>query len=117
MADPNTSDGVSDLDDQAVVGSTDEVDVSDDSSGSRYVARVDGDLAGFLDYRIRDGRVVLLHTEVDDAFQGRGVASTLVRKVLDDISAGEREVVVKCEYVQSWLQRHPDYRELLAPQA
>jgi predicted GNAT family acetyltransferase len=128
MAERNSKDGgtqptndlissdVADTDDQAVVGASGDVDVSDDSSASRFEARIGGELAGFLDYRVRDGRVVLVHTEVEDAFEGRGVGSTLVRQALDDIAAGEREVVVQCEFVQSWLERHPDYQKLVAPQ-
>ena len=39
----------------------------------RYEAHVDGELAGFAVFRLRD-RIVFTHTEVDDRFEGQGSA-------------------------------------------
>jgi predicted GNAT family acetyltransferase len=56
---------------------------------------------------------MIMHTEVDDAFEGQGVGSQLVRQMLDQIRADdELKVTVLCPFVNAWLRRHPDYREL-----
>ncbi len=53
------------------------VRVVDNPAKDRYEAYVGDELAGFVTYRTRPGAVVLVHTEVDDAFEGRGVGGHL----------------------------------------
>ncbi|WP_144793030.1 GNAT family N-acetyltransferase [Kocuria palustris] len=52
---------------------------------------------------------IFFHTEVDDAFEGQGVASQLVRFALDDAIEHGFRIVPVCPYVKSWLQKHEDY--------
>lgn len=74
-----------------------------------YELTVDGQHAGRLVLREQDGAVVLEHTYVDDAFSGRGLAGILAQRVLDDLIAQGVPVVVECEYVLGWLDKHPEY--------
>ena len=56
---------------------------------------------------------MIMHTEVDDAYEGQGVGSAMVRQMLDQIRAdGGRNVTVLCPFVNAWLRRHPDYQDL-----
>jgi predicted GNAT family acetyltransferase len=80
----------------------------------RYEASAGGTaLAGFVDYREAREPVVLIHTEVDPSFEGRGVGSALARGALDDIRDRERKALVICPFINSWLRRHPDYLDVL----
>ena len=58
-------------------------DVADAPTRSRYEVTVDGELAGFAQYRDVEGRRVFTHTEVFDAFEGKGVGSALAAGALD----------------------------------
>jgi uncharacterized protein len=49
-----------------------EVLVTDNPAAGQYEAHVNGELAGSLMYRERQGGLVLLHTEVADGFEGHG---------------------------------------------
>jgi predicted GNAT family acetyltransferase len=90
------------------------VTVTDNPDESRFEARVEGALAGFAEYRLREGVIVFTHTEVDSAFEGRGVGSALARQALDAVrDAGERRVVPTCPFIKSWIEKHPDYQPLL----
>ena len=90
------------------------VTVTDNSEEQRFEAHVGGELAGFAEYRLREGVIVFTHTEVDDAFEGRGVGTQLARQALDAVrEAGERRVVPRCPFIKAWIDRHPDYRSLL----
>ncbi|KAB7745299.1 GNAT family N-acetyltransferase [Nostocoides sp. F2B08] len=91
------------------------VTVTDNPDEQRFEARVDGELAGFAEYRLRgDDVIIFTHTEVDDAYEGRGVGSALARQALDAVrDAGERRVVPRCPFIKAWIDRHPDYRELV----
>jgi predicted GNAT family acetyltransferase len=89
--------------------------VRDNTDKGRFEA-VDesGVVAGFAAYRRREGRVVFTHTEVDDAFEGRGVGSTLVRAALDAVRDEGVQVVPLCPFVRSYIHRHPEYADLVA---
>jgi predicted GNAT family acetyltransferase len=90
-----------------------DVEVRDNREKLQFEAYVDGRLAGFSAYDLTDGGIMIMHTEVDDAFEGQGVGSALVRQMLDQIRADdELKVTVLCPFVNAWLRRHPDYQEL-----
>lgn len=91
-----------------------DVTVTRNPDRSRYEAHVDGALAGFAEYELRDGLIVFPHTEVDPAFEGRGVAGALARNALDEVrSEGSRRVRPVCPFFKGWIEKHPDYEDLL----
>ena len=61
--------------------------VTDNKDLHRFEIRLDGELAGFTDYHQNGDVMVLIHTEVDERFQGHGLATELVRSPLDDVRA------------------------------
>lgn len=92
-----------------------ETQVKDNPELSRYEITVDGALAGFAAYRRSEGRIVFTHTEVDDAYAGQGLGGQLARAALDDVrAAGGTEVVALCPFIAAWIDKHPDYQDLLA---
>ena len=60
----------------------DDVVVTNSPDAKRYEARLDGALAGFAEYQLTDELIVFTHTEVDPAFEGRGIGSALARFAL-----------------------------------
>lgn len=91
------------------------ISYADNPQVHHFEAREDDAVVGFVDYRLLDEtRIELVHTEVDDAHQGRGIASELVRAALDDARDRGRRVVPSCPYVARWLTRHPgDYDDVV----
>ncbi|HTK45259.1 MAG TPA: GNAT family N-acetyltransferase [Patescibacteria group bacterium] len=92
-----------------------ELVIEDNRDARRYEARLEGQLAGWVDYgRVRT-RLVALHTEVPPEFGGRGIATALVRRVLDDARAAGQTVTPRCPLFASHFRRHPEDADLLAP--
>lgn len=88
----------------------DAVVVTRNEDENRWEARVDGALAGFAAYHLTDELVVFTHTEVDPAFEGRGVGSALARHALDEVRAeGNRKVMPLCPFIKAWIGRHREY--------
>ncbi|MFE7464471.1 GNAT family N-acetyltransferase [Streptomyces sp. NPDC057499] len=81
----------------------------------RYTIQVDGEPAGFTVYRDRDGQRVFYHTEIDDAFAGRGLASILVTAALDDVRASGMRIVPVCPYVAKYLKKHDEFSDITDP--
>lgn len=94
--------------------STPVVEVVDNPDARRYEAFVDGELAGFLLYEPGPRRVVLVHTEVDPAFEGHGVGGRLARFALDDLRSRGVTAVPRCPFVAAFVRRHPEYRDVVA---
>jgi len=94
---------------------TSEIDVREEPERRAFVLRVDGAEAGRVVYHRRRGggevapAIVLVHTEVDDAYGGRGLAGELVRAVFDAARAEGVALVPRCPYAQRWLGKHPEY--------
>ena len=79
----------------------------------RFEALVDGH-EGRLDYSIDGDVMTIVHTEVDPALEGRGVAGALVRAALDHARASGLKVRARCEYAASYMERHPESQALRA---
>lgn len=79
----------------------------------RYEVRVDGQLAGFAQYRDRPGLLAFIHTEVDPAFEGKGVGSALAKAALDDARTQAVAVLPFCPFINEYIRRHPQYTDLV----
>ncbi|MDQ2758196.1 MAG: N-acetyltransferase [Actinomycetota bacterium] len=90
-----------------------DVTVNDAPAAHRYEALTEGSVAGFAAYRLSDGVVTFTHTEVDPALEGHGVGTVLARAALDDARSRGLAVVPLCPFIASWIERHPDYADLL----
>lgn len=93
-----------------------ETTVRDAPDASRYEIR-DGDdrLLGIADYQRRDaGQIRFTHTEVKPDAGDSGLGSRLVRGALDDVRSRGERVVPLCSFVRGWIERHPDYQDLVA---
>ena len=90
-----------------------DVEIVDNVADRRYEARLDGDAAGVLEYELHDGWIVLVHTEVQPAFEGRGIGSRLAKAALDDARTRGLAVTPQCDFVLSYVKRHREYRDLV----
>jgi uncharacterized protein len=80
---------------------------------SRFEIRVDGDVAGFAEYRRRPGLIAFIHTLIDPRFEGRGLASQLVRTALSDARSDGLSVLPFCPFVRSYIGDHTEYLDLV----
>ena len=81
---------------------------------SRYELRAGDRMIGEAAYRRRNGRLVLIHTEVDEALEGRGLGGRLIQAALDDARREGLEVVPLCPFVEWFVEQHPEYQDIIA---
>ena len=84
----------------------------DNEERSRFELDVDGPIA-LVTYRKTDGAITLVHTEVPPELGGRGIGSKLARATLDAVRAQKIKLVVKCEFIQGFMKKNPEYDDLL----
>ena len=89
------------------------VTVLDVPEWARFEIHVDGKLAGFATYRIDPGVITFIHTEIDEAYGGQGLGSTLAQAALDAARARRLGVLPECPFVRRWISRHPEYVDLV----
>ena len=94
------------------IGSVDAT-ITDAEAAQRYEARLEGELAGFLDYVVKHDRMALIHTEVLPAYQGRGLGESLARFALEDARHRGLRVIVTCPYVRAYVERHPETHDIV----
>lgn len=91
-----------------------DISVTNNAARHRYEASFQPEtVAGFAEYQETSELVVLTHTEVDPAYEGRGVGGALARAALDDTRARELKALVICPFILSWVGMHPEYQDLL----
>jgi uncharacterized protein len=78
----------------------------------RFELSVDGHIAATY-YELAGGVITFVHTEVPPELGGKGIGSTLVRGALDQVRADGLKVVAQCPFVKAWIDKHPDYADLL----
>ena len=94
-------------------GSSDAVEVVNNEKESRFEASSLEGLA-YLTYReMRDGTLLLIHTEVPAELAGRGLASRLARAALNLARDRGVKVIVRCPFVTEYIARHPEYHDLV----
>ena len=83
-------------------------------SNHRYEASIDGIAVGHLRFREHNGQMVLIHTEVDPAYEGHGIGGAIARFALDEARERGATVVPECPFVRAYLSHHPEYADLVA---
>ena len=82
--------------------------VGDNPEELRYELWLGDELAGEIRYiRDDDGKVVLVHTEVEPRYEHQGLGNVLVQGALDDLRERGIEYRVVCPFVAAYLRRHP----------
>ena len=89
-------------------------EVVDVPEASRYELRLEGRVIGLAAYRRRDRRIVFTHTEIDESFEGGGLGGRLAGAALEDARKKALVVVPLCPFIARYIERHPEYKQLLS---
>ena len=88
------------------------LNISHNKQGKRFETTIDGH-TGYISYQERGDKLVYDHTIVPQELGGRGVGSALVKEALNHARENNKKVVPQCSFVASYIDKHPDYQDLL----
>jgi predicted GNAT family acetyltransferase len=91
---------------------TDIPDVVDNTTDHRFEIALGGDKA-FAEYRLVHGAIILPHTVVPDAFEGKGVAGRLARYAMQYARDHDLKVIPLCPYMAAYMTKHPETHDLV----
>ena len=86
--------------------------ITDNIKEQRFEMPVDDQLA-FIVYRWEHGKLALMHTEVPQSAEGKGIASSLAKFVFEKAKQDQRKILVYCPFISTYLKRHPEYKALV----
>ena len=87
------------------------------AESDRFTISVEGRQVGLADFYDRDGVRVFPHTEVDPRYQGRGLATILVREALTATRAAGLRVVPQCWMVAEFIEKNPEFADMTGESA
>jgi predicted GNAT family acetyltransferase len=90
-----------------------DVQVTDNPKQNRYEIWADGELAGYVNYHLRDGVIAFIHTETDPKFRGHGIGGHLIQSGLDSARDRGLAVLPYCPFTRGWIAEHPQYVDLV----
>jgi uncharacterized protein len=85
------------------------------AESGKYTIAVDGKTVGLTAVADRDNQRVFYHTEVDDQFEGRGLASILVGEALEKTREDGKHVVPVCQLVAAYIEKHQEFSDITDP--
>ncbi len=86
--------------------------VTDNTAKKQYEATIEGIVAR-IEYIKAQDKIYLTHTEVPKALEGKGLGSSLVAKVLEDVDRQNLTLIPLCPFVALYLKRHPEWKRLI----
>lgn len=89
-----------------------QLEVVDNEAASQFETAHEGATA-ILQYIRTATRVTYVHTAVPAQLEGRGIAGVLTKHALEDARSRGLTVVPRCPYVRAYIDRHPEYADLL----
>lgn len=89
-----------------------EYSVTHNFSANRFEVLLEDGQAAYLDYNETVIGLNLAHTYVPKPFEGKGIASIIVKFALEYVKRNDIPFIPSCPFVSIYLERHPEYRAL-----
>lgn len=67
----------------------------------------------FITYELGSNVISFMHTEVPAEVEGQGIATELAEFALNYARKNSMKVKPYCQFMQVFLQRHPEYQDLV----
>lgn len=89
-------------------------DVVDNTAAHRFEINLDGETA-FAEYSLVAGGIILPHTLVPEAFEGRGIAGRLARYAMQYARDRNLKIIPLCPFMAGYMAKHPETHDLVHP--
>ena len=81
---------------------------------SKFELSEDGKSAGILNFQKKDESTIeIVHTEVDPAFEGKGLGKELVKAAVEYAKKNDFKILASCPYAKQVIDKNPEYKDML----
>ncbi|MCB0804306.1 MAG: N-acetyltransferase [Bacteroidales bacterium] len=88
------------------------MDVINNVNKQRFELEINGEIA-YIDYDMAGSNIRLNYTEVPESMKGKGIGSKLADQTFSLIGGMNMKVIPDCHFIQHWLTKHPEKREMV----
>ena len=86
----------------------------DNEAAKQYEFHIDGAVAWIEYIKVAaQNKIFLTHTEVPKALEGKGIGSSIVKAVLEEVKKNDWTLVPLCPFVAAYIKRHPEWKSLV----
>ena len=79
-----------------------------------FVATFDGQKAGLMTYSwAGDDKIIIDHTEVEPAYNGKGVGKAMVYKAVEFAKENNLKIIPLCPFAKATFQKNEEIRDVL----
>lgn len=86
--------------------------VRNNEAENRFEIKV-GDELAVSEYRRHGSTIIFTHTEVPPSMEGKGIGNLLAHAALDYARKEKLRVVPVCKFIAAFIERHPEYQDLV----
>jgi hypothetical protein len=90
-----------------------EENVIHEKENERFVIYVEGNEV-YVEYTMAANKINLDHTFTHPSLRGKGLAAHVVRAALEFAKENNLKVIPTCSYVQSFIAKNAEYKDLIA---
>lgn len=91
-----------------------EVKQNNDEKHGSFEAVIDGSRAGLMTYTwAGEDRFIIDHTEVNDAYNGKGVGKEMLIKAVEFARENSKKIIPLCPFAKATFQKNEDLRDVL----
>lgn len=83
------------------------------AESDHYTISVEGKAVGKAEFSDRGDRRIFTHTEVDDAYEGRGLATILIGEALQKTRDDGLRIVAQCPMVANYVSKHDEFKDVV----
>lgn len=87
--------------------------VRENPAQHRFERVIRDDAVAAAYYRLADGKLVFIHTEVPSEFCGQGIATELARGAFEALRQSGRKAVLQCPFMVHFANTHPEYADIV----
>lgn len=94
-----------------------EVKQNNNEKNGDFEAFIDGNHAGLMTYTwAGDERFIIDHTEVEEAYNGKGVGKEMLLAAVDFARKNNKTIIPLCPFAKATFQKHEELQDVLVNQ-
>ena len=90
------------------------MNVQNNKKRFRFEVTFDDGETAYLAYRWKKADMLLMSTFVPAEHRGQGIAAQLAEAALQHAKSNNLKVQVYCPFIKQYMDKHPEYKELLS---
>ena len=88
------------------------LDIKHDKNNNRFTLDINGELAK-VEYKLKDNKMYLVHSEVPYNLRGKGIGKVLVEKTFEKLTEEGYKAIAVCSYVKAVARRNEKWNKII----